>query len=289
MRLEFAQQIATTAGVSAAITDVSPVGGGSINEAYAMHAGTDRYFVKINDGNRYPKMFELEAAGLIALHKAVGAMVPKPIWTGIVENHQVLLLPWIDDKHPSDASWQRLGSDLAELHLNHHEQHGWGQDNYIGTLAQRNGRHEQWSEFFAQERIWPLCKIAEKAGRLQSAELKQVERLLKRTDQIFHPEPPSLLHGDLWTGNMMFDGGQWPKLIDPAVYFGHRLMDLGMLHLFGSVPELTIDAYHERYPLPSNWREAMEVANLYPLLVHLNLFGFAYIAPIRVVLNRFGS
>jgi fructosamine-3-kinase len=135
--------------------------------------------------------------------------------------------------------------------------------------------------------LQPQLNLALSKNLLQKNHVDSFYSLAQKLDSIFNIEPPSLLHGDLWSGNFMCNDSSSPVLIDPAVYFGHRSVDLGMTTLFGGFDQLFYDAYNYHFPLPSNYREQWEVANLYPLLIHLNLFGSSYLHDIAAILKRY--
>lgn len=177
------------------------------------------------------------------------------------------------------------GRKLAQLHQNSSPSFGLDTSNYIGSLPQENSRHSNWIPFFVEQRIRPLLKQTE--AMFSDNELKQFDRLFTRLEQFFPVEKPSLLHGDLWSGNTFTSETNEPVLIDPAMYYGHRLMDLGMTRLFGGFSADFYAAYQEFQPLESNWEDACEIANLYPLLVHLRLFGMAYKGQIIDLLSTY--
>ncbi|RYG01195.1 MAG: ketosamine-3-kinase, partial [Chitinophagaceae bacterium] len=166
--------------------------------------------------------------------------------------------------------------------------YGSDHNNYMGALAQSNLQHNSWSAFFFYERILPQAKLAIDAGRLPSSCASSLERLSAELDSIFGSSTPSLVHGDLWSGNYLCDENDEPVLIDPAVYFGHPAVDLGLTTLFGGYDRAFYEAYHDVKPFPDNYREQWEICNLYPLLIHLNLFGSSYLADVLLVLTKYG-
>ncbi len=158
----------------------------------------------------------------------------------------------------------------------------------MGSLPQYNDPAAEWPGFFIRQRLEPQVRLAFGKFLLDKAALRSFESLCREIPAIFPPEPPALLHGDLWSGNFLFGQEGQPVLIDPAVYYGHRSMDLAMTGLFGGFDEEFYASYHYHYPLPSNYKEQWPVANLYPLLIHLNLFGAGYLGEIIETLKRFG-
>jgi fructosamine-3-kinase len=267
---------------------VRPLAGGSINEACMIQLDGVRYFVKWNSRSRYPGMFEAEANGLNLLSSTRTLRIPQQIATGNCGPYSYLLLEFIETGRPTSGSWERFGVGLAELHRNTFEFFGLDSDNYIGSLLQVNRpRYASWPQFFVECRLRPQLKLAVQKGLINSSMQNQFDRLFSKMDKLFPAEPPSLLHGDLWSGNFLFADNGEACLIDPAVYFGHREMDIAMSLLFGGFDQSFYQSYHESWPLEKGWHERVDLCNLYPLLVHVNLFGGSYVSQTRAILNRF--
>lgn len=267
---------------------VRPLGGGSINEACMVELSGRPYFVKWNSISRYPGMFEAEAHGLQLLASTNSLRIPAVAGSGSCGDYAFLMLEYIEGGRPAADGWERFGQKLAELHRNTNEHFGLDRDNYIGSLPQINSpRLTSWPEFFVESRLKPQLKMAMQRGHVSSAMQRQFEHLFQKMDQFFPDEPPALLHGDLWSGNYLFASNGEACLIDPAVYYGHREMDLAMSLLFGGFDKRFYDAYNEAWPLEKGWRARMDLCNLYPLLVHVNLFGGGYVSQVRFVLERF--
>lgn len=176
---------------------------------------------------------------------------------------------------------------MAQLHRNSSSQFGWKKNNYIGALLQLNSEREQWWEFYAECRLEPLFAKAFDQGYLESGDRRSLEALINRLEELIPKESPALLHGDLWSGNCISNPKGEPLLIDPAVYYGHREMDLAMMKLFGGFGARVFQAYNEEFPLEKDWEERLSIHQLYPLLVHLNLFGSTYLASCRRVWEPF--
>jgi protein-ribulosamine 3-kinase len=264
------------------------VGGGSINSAFQILTKPNkRWFGKFNNAEQFPGLFIKESNGLALLRKLGPIGVPATILCTVTEGVQVLLLEWIDEGLRTVDFWRRFGQQLALQHQVTHLTFGLNEDNYMGALPQDNTLTPTWAEFFIQRRLEPQIRLATDAGLLDSSALGHFRRLYPRLPDFFPPEPPSLLHGDLWSGNFLCDASGQPVLIDPAVYFGHRNMDLAMTTLFGGFEPAFYEAYNEMYPFPPGYREQWEIANLYPLLIHLNLFGSAYSRNILHTIRRF--
>jgi fructosamine-3-kinase len=267
-----------------------PVGGGSINSAFQILTKLNkRWFGKFNNARQFPGLFVKESNGLALLRRLGPIRVPTVIGCTETEGAQMLLLEWIDEGPRTDAFWRRFGQQLA---LQHHlsrpdSAFGLCENNYMGALVQDNTPSPTWVEFFRDRRLEPQVRSAIDAGLIDSSTLGHFQRLYTRLPDFFPPEPPSLLHGDLWSGNFLCDTAGQPVLIDPAVYFGHRHMDLAMTTLFGGFEPAFYEAYNDIYPFPKNYRQQWEIANLYPLLIHLNIFGSGYKGNILHTIRRF--
>jgi fructosamine-3-kinase len=269
------------------IRNIHSIGGGDINRAYRLDTDDGSFFVKMNDSQRYPNMLSKEANGLVFLSRYSVFSIPKVIAQRDTENVQWLMMELISSSAQKSGFWTRFGQRLAMMHQSSAEEFGLDEDNYIGSLHQYNSPREKWGDFFAEMRIEPLLKLASDQS-LASEEMKRLfKNLLKRADDLFPEEPPAAVHGDLWSGNFMSDSAGEATIYDPAVYFGHREMDLGMTKLFGGFDREFYQAYQETYPLEKGWEERVGIANLYPLLVHLNLFGTSYASQILGILRRF--
>lgn len=275
-------------GVAVAVSKCRRLGGGSINEACMVEIGGRNYFVKWNNKNLYPGMFAAEAHGLQLLASTQTLRVPGLIAEDNSGSWSYLLLEYIQTGFPDAAAWEQFGAKLAALHRNTSPFFGLDRDNYIGSLPQTNApSYASWPEFFVECRLRPQLQLAVRKGLLNSALQKQFETLFAKMEKLFPLESPSLLHGDLWSGNYLFSARGEAFLIDPAVYYGHREMDLAMSLLFGGFDRRFYQAYHEAWPLEPGWRERVDLCNLYPLMVHVNLFGSGYINQVRSILEHF--
>ncbi|MET0997134.1 MAG: fructosamine kinase family protein [Marmoricola sp.] len=188
-----------------------------------------------------------------------------------------LVLRWIEPARPSPESAAKLGRSLARLHASGAESFGAEQDGFIASLPLPNRPAPSWAEFFATRRILPYLKLAADRHHVGSADVQAVEALIGRITDLAGPdEPPARIHGDLWSGNVVWST-EHGTLIDPAAHGGHRETDLAMLALFG-LPHLQrlVDAYQEEHPLADGWEERQPLHQLVPLLVHAALFGGHY-------------
>ncbi|MEQ9063498.1 MAG: fructosamine kinase family protein [Vicingaceae bacterium] len=273
-------------GTSLAIQNSSVVGGGSINDAYHLSTDNGEFFLKLNSAKRYPEMFEREAEGLVALRNANSIEIPEVVLTGDNGDQAFIVIQYIEKGAPGPDFWNEFGRSLAHLHRHTNDRFGFEKDNYIGSLHQVNNRADTWPEFFVRERLEVMVKMAVDKGKLVRETIRQFDRLCAVIDDYFPEEPPALLHGDLWSGNYLCNDRGKPVIFDPAVYYGHREMDLGMSRLFGGFDREFYRVYDEQYPLEKGWEERLEVANLYPLLVHVNLFGGSYVYDVQRILKR---
>jgi fructosamine-3-kinase len=263
------------------------VGGGCINPTARLETDTaGRVFAKWSD-EAPREMFEAEADGLAALREAGGSCglhVPEVLGlSGDGEGgYRWLLLEWVDPGRQAPGHGEALGRGLAGLHRAGRENalYGWRRGNFIGSLAQDNPRGERWPDFWRDARLHPQLVRARASGHFAGGHGQLLDRLLDRVAAALaeaEADGASLLHGDLWNGNVFAGAGGRPVLIDPATYRGHREVDLAMSELFGGFPPGYLEAYREAWPLDAAYRRVRRpLYQLYYLLVHVNLFGASY-------------
>ncbi len=278
-----------TAGPTTAVSKVQSCSGGCIHRAEIVHLADGRkYFVK--SSRNASDMFAQEALGLAALAESKTLRTPRVIAAGMLGGESCLVLEAIEAGSQRSDFWKTFGSQFAELHrVSTAERFGWSTENYLGSNVQSNEAKEDWVEFFAECRFGYQLRLARNRG-LGSRELfKIMDRLVSRLDGYLScpKDPPSLLHGDLWSGNYLVDQDGHPVLIDPAVYYGRREADLAMPLLFGGFSPDFFDAYGEAWPLTDGWRDRVELYKLYHLLNHLNLFGSGYLDSCLEIARRF--
>jgi fructosamine-3-kinase len=282
-------QAALERALSSQITHAAPLSGGDINEAYELELGSGaKVFMKTNR-SAPASMFPAEAHGLAWLAAPRALRIPEvlAVSEGREGEPSFLVLEMITPGRPMRDFDQRLGHGLAELHRSGAPSFGLERDNFIGSLPQRNRPHDTWADFFWSERLEAQLELAIASGRASQRMRDGFERLAARLPEFVGPaEPPARLHGDLWGGNLHIDGSGAPCLIDPAVYGGHREMDLAMMRLFGGFGEGVFRAYAESYPLSPGYAGRVELYQLYPLMVHVNLFGGSYVASVERSLAR---
>lgn len=277
------------------ITSMDRVSGGDINEAYRLTL-TDgrRIFMKANRKENMP-FFTAEAAGLAAIAGTGAIGTPGVLCVGTDEEGagcSFLLMEWIEGNGRVKDYWEVFARQLAAMHRAEtggfavEGKFGFSNDNYIGANGQANRVCGSWIDFFRECRLEPQFRRASRY--FDAGGRKKVTKLLERLDDfLVEPEHPSLLHGDLWSGNVMTgnDGKAW--LIDPAVYVGHAEADLAMTELFGGFPQIFYDVYQEEAPMQPGYERRRDLYNLYHLLNHLNLFGRAYLPSVVRVVEKY--
>jgi len=268
------------------ITTWSVVGGGSINNAYKVTTTKEIFFIKTYRGIK--DFFEVEAKGLELLREANELAIPKIVGFGETEGLSFMVLNFMESGIRHKNFWQSFGHKLANLHKHSHPQFGLGYHNYIGALPQKNNYSDDWIDFFINQRILPQLQLAETKSLIPAQLVNQFQDIFKKLDNLLPALPPSLVHGDLWNGNFIVTGNGEPALIDPAVYYGNREMELAYTMLFGGFDEEFYDCYSEAYPLTNDfYRERVDIYNLYHLLVHLNLFGKGYLGGIEQIVKAY--
>ncbi|MGM0946507.1 MAG: fructosamine kinase family protein [Bacteroidota bacterium] len=273
-------------GPQSKLKDASLIAAGSHNQGIRLETPEGSFFLKINfDHER--DILKKEAAGLDLLRNSTFLQVPDVVGFGRVGDYNYLLMEFIQKRRQNSNYWENLGIGLAHLHLTQQSQFGLEEDNFIASLNQRNLPTDKWLDFFVEYRLEPLIGKAYFDRLVPLDFLKRFQEIYPKLNGIFPEENPALLHGDLWSGNVICNEDGQPALIDPAVYFGHREMDLAFSRLFGGFDQEFYEAYESAFPLAPGFESRMGIYNLYPLLVHLNLFGSAYLPGIERILKRF--
>lgn len=264
------------------------VGGGSINDSFKIIINNKPVcFIKINSASRFPQLFEKEQKGLALIAQQDIIQVPKVVEHIVVDDYQLLILEWIQSGEKNNTFWKKFGEQLAALHHCSSATFGLDYDNYMGSVPQLNTPNNSWTNFFIHQRLQLLVKKCLEKNLLTLQHIPLFEKLYTQLPNIFNTEPPALLHGDLWSGNYMCNATAEPVLIDPAIYYGHRSVDLAMTTLFGGFRTAFYEAYQYHYPFPKNYQEQWDICNLYPLLIHLLLFGTGYLSAINKTLKAF--
>ncbi len=259
--------------------------GGDINEAFEVSLGTgERIFVKTHPSPP-AGMFEAEARGLRWLAEADAIRIPRVLAVSDDSPAFLALELLMPAKRRPDFD-EALGHSLAALHAFGAPSFGLDHDNFIGRLAQSNVVANDWPTFYWASRLEPQLRLATDRGLIDEKTRSSFDTLrLVLPERVGPEEPPSRLHGDLWAGNLHVDEAGRACLIDPAVYGGHREIDLAMMRLFGGFSERVFAAYGDAWPLAPGAGERISVYQLYPLLVHVNLFGGSYVASVKRALS----
>jgi len=261
------------------------VGGGCINRAYCLGSGTRSYFVKLNGADRLP-MFEAEAEGLREMADTHTIRVPLPLCTGTTDGHSYIAMEHLALGGYRSGSAREAGLQLAAMHRSSRSEFGWDRDNTIGSTPQPNSSGQDWIEFWGRYRLGFQLDLAARNGYRGQFQ-DQGERLLGALPALIDHDPtPSLIHGDLWGGNLGFDTDGHPVIFDPAVYYGDREADVAMTELFGGFGGDFYAAYNEAWALDPGYGTRKLLYNLYHILNHLNLFGTGYLGQAQGMMDR---
>lgn len=265
------------------IRSAHSVAGGDIARSYRIKLeSNESLFLKSYAGLQALGIGEAEAAGLRWLAEPGAVRVPQVIAFG----PDWLALEWIESKRPRSDHDEALGHGLAALHASGAPQFGSDSDNWIGRLPQRNAARDSWPRFYADCRLRPLRDRAVAARLLTDRTALRLDRLIEILPEIAGlDEAPARLHGDLWSGNRLVDDVGAPCLIDPAAYGGHREMDLAMMRLFGGFGPRVFEAYAEVHPIEQDAEQRIALHQVYPLLVHVCLFGRSYLGQLSATVD----
>ncbi len=261
--------------------------GGDINQSFRADTDAGKFFIKLNlhpPGNDF---FGKEAQGLGSLAANTSLNIPKVLHCGRIESIQYMILSFLEKGQPTHNFWQVFGAGLAELHRVGSAFFGWDSDNYIGIFPQQNSIQSSAAVFYGRSRLMYPVMEAFNRKLLDPASVRLAEKLSVRLNELIPDEPPSLLHGDLWNGNFLVSADGLPAIFDPSVYYGHRETDLAMTLLFGGFQKGFYESYHSDFPLTSGWQQRIPLFQLYPLLIHLNLFGAQYRSSVIEILKKF--
>lgn len=265
------------------LIELKPLSGGDINEVFLLKCHEGNFVIKLNNASKFPGMFAAEAKGLQLLTEAKSFKIPTLIAEGVFQHTSYLLLEYIVPGNKPITFWRTFAENLATLHKTTQQKFGLDHDNYIGSLTQKNNYSETAPEFYITQRLEPQFKMALENG----FHFKNLEKFYKNISEEIPTEPPSLIHGDLWSGNFMVSENGEAVLIDPAVAFAPREMDIAMMKLFGGFSDEVFSNYNTIFPITGDWKERIPLWQLYYLLVHLNLFGAGYLPQVNGIINRF--
>lgn len=272
-------------GTDVIVNEVRPIGGGNTSRAFAVKSSQGNFFIKTNRAGLVD-MFEKEVKNLELLRKVLPANTPEVVGFGTSDHVSYFIQKLIEPGKRVADFWADFGRTLAELHKVPGAVFGLEYDNYIGSLPQSNKENSNWVDFFVNERIWPQAKKAEKV--LGTEIVGMISKLSDRLPDLLTQSRPTLLHGDLWSGNFTLNQAGTVCLVDPATYYGNREIEIAFTKLFGGFEDEFYTAYSEVQPLDKGFFDTRaDIYNLYPLLVHVNLFGGWYVASVRETLKRF--
>jgi fructosamine-3-kinase len=271
-----AEAISAASAKSFHLKRADSIGGGCINSAYRLVGDRQSYFIKLNAAERLD-MFEAEADGLQALSASGAIKVPLPVCSGVEASQAYLVIEYFESGGGNSGAAGDFGQQLARMHHQTSEQFGWHRDNTIGSTPQPNAPGDNWLEFWREHRLGYQLELAKQRGG-PGGLLRKGEELMQMMPNLFtdYQPRPSLLHGDLWSGNYAVTQEGEPIIFDPAVYYGDREADMAMTELFGGFPQRFYAAYNETWPLDSGYQLRKTFYNLYHILNHFNMFGGGY-------------
>ena len=261
-----------------------PIGGGCINDASCVTGNGQSYFVKTNSQSD-PEIFRAEFKALEEISKSDCIRVPKPVCYGSGGGYSFLVMEYLElTPAKGSRSWVDLGVNLARLHKVSSRRFGWVMDNVIGSTPQPNKECEDWISFFRDQRLGHQLKLAQEKG----VQFDGADTLLDGLERFFqdYAPRPSLLHGDLWNGNVGFLKSGEPVIFDPATYFGDREAEFGIIEMFGGFAPEFYQGYHSEWPLDQGFSSRKDLYLLYHQLNHFNLFGHGYLAGCRATLKK---
>ena len=280
-----AEHISEITGQFFQIERQQAIGGGCINQSVAVSGGDRTFFVKINRGDRLI-MFEAERDGLQEMHDSQTIRVPQPLGCGVTGDSAYIIMEWLSlGGSGSEQSWRQMGKRLAAMHnVTSDQGFGWHRDNTIGTTPQQNGWCDDWIEFWRDHRLGPQFEMAHDRG----AHFPRRDELMSAIPRLLsnHSPAPSLLHGDLWSGNSAITSAGEPVIVDPATYYGDSETDLAMTELFGRLPASFYSAYQSVRPFNAGYEQRKTLYNLYHIINHYNLFGGGYLDQANRMIDR---
>ena len=261
----------------------SSLAGGSINQVYLLDSTLGKKVLKLNEAAKFPGMFEAEKEGLETLKSSGTIDIPEVYSCGNTGSTAYLLLEHKPEGKKRPDFWELFAEELASLHRSSAPEFGFHSSNYIGSLPQYNESSSSAADFYISQRLEPQVRMASERG----FSFKGMDRIYRNISSEIPEEPPALIHGDLWSGNYLVNGDGRPCLIDPAVCYGPREMDLAMMKLFGGYPEKAFERYSDSFPTQPGFTARIPLWQLYYLLVHLNIFGSSYLSRVEGIFRRY--
>ncbi len=261
----------------------TPLSGGDINSVYLLGTSTKKVVLKTNTTIQLQDMFLLEKKGLESLRLSNTFRIPEVFYVGKYIGIAFLIIEYIDSVEKTKDFWTIFGEQLAGLHQQTTPYFGLEYDNYIGSLPQYNTICSTAADFYISQRLQPQFTLASENG----FSFRNLDVFYKNIEKEIPDEPSSLIHGDLWSGNFVVDTRGLPCLIDPAIAYAPREMDIAMMHLFSGFDYRLFDVYNEYFPLQNGWSNRIPLFQLYFVLVHLNLFGSSYLSTVNSVIKKY--
>ena len=297
-----AKAIITLYGENVHLDRGFPVQGGDINKSYGISLSNGNVIFMKSNEKANVDFFVKEANNLKAISDTKAIATPKLLGLGTDDGEEVgysfLLLDFVELGNLDEKFWEKFAENLAKMHkadtssyINNEDKDknlifGFFEDNYIGRTKQINTPKENWIDFFRENRLMPQFKMAE--NHFEKEDFKLIDKLIENLENfLVEPNAPSLLHGDLWAGNVMCDTKPQAMLIDPACYVGHPEVDLAMTELFGGFSDRFYEAYKTTGILQPNYSDRRDLYNLYHLLNHLNMFGESYLPAVKSVIKKY--
>lgn len=269
------------------ILQTDTVGGGCIHNSHKITTNKGFFFLKWNESPFSFDQMDAEQKGLKTLQITGCIKTPEVIYFGRNGNFGLLILEWIEQGLKQHSFWDHFAKQLATLHQNHASKFGLEHDNFIGSLPQINTATLTWHDFFVEHRILPMMKSALEKGLIDQTIVRKTENFCIQAEQLFPDEPPALVHGDLWSGNYLVNTDEEAVIFDPAVHYANREVELAFTMLFGGFDKAFYDAYHSYHPLSPGFEKRKDYYNLYPMYVHLNMFGIGYLSSVKQILSKF--
>jgi protein-ribulosamine 3-kinase len=260
--------------------------GGNFNLAVKVKVAEGDYFIKWNQGD-HDGMFESEARSLQILRETGVLSIPNVINHGKIVDKEYLMIEFLTASYRQDNYWQDFGQKIARLHTHTNEKYGLDFNNYIGALRQSNEWMEDGVQFFIEKRLKVQAGLALYDRKISPQLYDKFQVLYEKLPNLIPNEKPALLHGDLWSGNVMTDNQGFAALVDPACYYGLREAELAFTTMFGGFEPVFYEAYHEIYPIQNGFGDRIPIYNLYPLMVHDNLFGGGYLDAVEKILLKY--
>jgi fructosamine-3-kinase len=275
--------------LGAEVRTAAPVGGGDSSDAWRVELGDDTVVFAKTNAAPVPGLFASEADGLRRLAATATVRVPHVLAVSDDRDPRFIVLGWIEPGRPGGGHDDELGRSLAALHRATAPQFGLDHDNHLGRRRQPNAWCDTWAELYGRYRLAPITRTAAEAGVLSGDTVARIDRLIGRLPELVGPpEAPALVHGDLWAGNALVDSDGRPWLIDPAVSYSHREVDLAMMRLFGGFGTDVFASYADAFPLADGWAERVELHQLYYLLLHtLHPAPAAYVGAVDLIVRRY--